>query len=57
MLISIMHFPMSDEVKIKICCGLAEKDLSISKKLFVVDRNLIVEDYILISIIPFYMSN
>ena len=43
MLISIMHFPMSDDVKRKICSDLAKKDLPISQKLFVVDMNLVVE--------------
>ena len=32
LLISIMHFPVCDDVKIKICSDLAEKDLSISQK-------------------------
>ena len=52
-----MHFPMSDDVKRKIRSDLAEKDLSISQKLFVVDMNLMVEVYMLISIKPFYLSN
>ena len=39
LLISIMHFCLSDNVKMKICSDLAEKDLSVSKKLFVVDIN------------------
>ena len=30
LIISIVHFSMSDKVKIKICIDLAEKDLSIS---------------------------
>ena len=36
LLISIMQFPMSEDVKIKICSDLAEKALAISQKLFVV---------------------
>ena len=33
---------MSDEVEIKICNDMAEKELSISQKLFVVDLNPMV---------------
>ena len=51
MLISIMHFPMSD------VSDLVEKDLSISQKLFMVDMNLVEEVYMLFSIMPFYKSN
>ena len=40
LLISIMQFPMSEDVKIKICTDLVEKGLAISQILFVVDRNL-----------------
>ena len=43
LLISIMEFPMSENVKIRICSDLAEKGLAISQKLFVVDRNLVDE--------------
>ena len=43
LLISIMQFPMSEDVKIKICSDLAEKGLAISQKLFVVDSNLVDE--------------
>ena len=52
-----MHFPMSDDVKRKIRSDLAEKDLSISQELFVVEKNLVVEVYMLIFIIPFFISN
>ena len=54
LLISIMHFPKSDNVNIKICSALAEIFLSTSQKLFV-DRYLVEEVYMLISIIPFYI--
>ena len=43
LLISIMQFPMSEDVKIKICNDLAEIGLAISKKLFMVDRKLVDE--------------
>ena len=43
LLISIMQFPLYEEVKIKICSDLAEKGLAISQKLFVVDRKLVDE--------------
>ena len=51
LLISIMHFSMSDKVKIKIYSYLAEKDFPISRKLFLIDRNLVEEVNKLISII------
>ena len=46
LIISIVHFSMSDKVKIKICIDLAEKDLSISQKLLVVVKNLVEEVHI-----------
>ena len=36
-----MQLPMSEDIKIKIFSDLAEKGLTISQKLFVVDRNLV----------------
>ena len=43
LLIFILQFPMSEDVKIKICSDLAQKGLVISQKLFLVDRNLVDE--------------